>query len=113
MRVAVVGSRSLMVKDVGEYLPAGTTEIISGGAKGVDASARRWAKQQGMPMMEYLPDYRRWGRGAPLRRNDEILARADYAVIFWDGISRGTAYMIRCCMEERIPFRLICFRASK
>lgn len=110
MRVAVVGSRSLNVEDIGVYLPAGTTEIISGGAKGVDASVRRWAMRRGITLQEYLPDYRRWGRSAPLRRNDEILARADYVVICWDGSSRGTAYMIRRCMAMHIPFRLICFR---
>ena len=36
MRVAVIGSRGLLVDDLGKYLPDDTTEIISGGAKGVD-----------------------------------------------------------------------------
>ena len=36
MKVAVVGSRGLHVEDLGRYLPADTTEIVSGGAVGVD-----------------------------------------------------------------------------
>lgn len=40
MKVAVVGSRGLHVEDLGRYLPADTTEIVSGGAVGVDTSAR-------------------------------------------------------------------------
>ena len=40
MKVAVVGSRNLQVDDLGKYLPDGVTEIVSGGARGVDTSAR-------------------------------------------------------------------------
>lgn len=43
MKVAVIGSRGLSVPNIGEYLPEDTTEIVSGGAKGVDASAREYA----------------------------------------------------------------------
>ena len=41
MRVAVIGSRGLLVDDLGKYLPDDTTEIISGGAKGVDYEKRK------------------------------------------------------------------------
>ena len=40
MKVAIVGSRSLVVNDLGKYLPEGTTEIVSGGAKGIDSCAK-------------------------------------------------------------------------
>lgn len=43
MKVAVIGSRGLNVTDLGRYLPENTTEIVSGGAKGVDTSAREYA----------------------------------------------------------------------
>ncbi len=43
MKVAVVGSRGLRVEHLEEYLPKETTEIISGGARGVDTSAREYA----------------------------------------------------------------------
>lgn len=39
MKVAVIGSRGLTVPDLDKYLPPDTTEIVSGGAKGVDTSA--------------------------------------------------------------------------
>ena len=48
MRVAVVGSRELMVDDLGKYLPEGVTEIISGGARGVDSCARTYAQTHGI-----------------------------------------------------------------
>lgn len=40
MRVAVIGSRGLTVKDLGKYLLPNTTEIISGGAKFVIDNCR-------------------------------------------------------------------------
>ena len=45
MKVAVIGSRTLTVTDsqLAELLPAGTTEIISGGAVGVDTAAELYA----------------------------------------------------------------------
>ena len=47
MKVAVIGSRSLTVQNLGEYLPQGVTEIVSGGAKGIDTCAREYAHRQG------------------------------------------------------------------
>jgi len=35
MKVAVIGSRGLAAANLEKYLPPGTTEIVSGGAKGV------------------------------------------------------------------------------
>ena len=35
MCIAIIGSRTLSIPDLGIYLPKDTTEIISGGAKGV------------------------------------------------------------------------------
>ena len=68
MRVAVIGSRGLLVDDLEDYLPEETTEIISGGARGVDASAKAYALQHGLKLTEYLPEYARYGRTAQIGR---------------------------------------------
>ena len=36
MKLAIIGSRGLWVENLGDYLPSGVTEIVSGGAKGID-----------------------------------------------------------------------------
>ena len=56
MKVAVIGSRSLTVVNLEKYLPAGVTEIVSGGARGVDTSAREYARAHGLPCTEFLPE---------------------------------------------------------
>lgn len=106
MKVAVVGSRGLDFEILRKHLPAGTTAVISGGARGIDKSAARLAKQCGFAFEEYLPDYARYGVRAPLKRNDVIIEKADLIVAFWNGKSRGTGYVIRQCREKRKPMIL-------
>lgn len=99
MKVAVIGSRGLKVDNLGEYLPEGTTEIISGGAKGVDACAREYAIAHNIKLTEFLPEYKKYGRNAPLLRNISIIERADVVLAFWDGKSRGTKFVIERCYD--------------
>ena len=77
MKVAVVGSRGLYIRDLGQYLPPDTSEIVSGGAAGVDTSARDYAIAHGLRLTEFRPDYTRYGRSAPLRRNRQIVEYAE------------------------------------
>ena len=97
MKVAVIGSRSLTIQNLEEYLPQGVTEIVSGGAKGIDTCAREYARWAGLKLTEFLPDYQRYGRSAPLRRNLEIIRYADQVIAFWDGQSHGTRFVIEEC----------------
>ena len=106
MKVAVVGSRNLEVKNLGDYLPVEVTEIVSGGAKGVDTSAREYAKEHGIKLTEFLPEYSRYKRGAPLKRNIQIVEYADMVLAFWDGQSRGTKYVIDYCKQQGIPLKI-------
>lgn len=103
MKVAVVGSRGLKINDLGKYLPDEVTEIISGGAKGVDTSAKEYALSHGIKLTEFLPEYERYGRSAPLKRNIQIIEAADVVLAFWDGSSRGTKYVIDNCNKRNIP----------
>ncbi len=106
MRIAIVGSRTLHVKDLGKYLPEGITEIVSGGARGIDSDARAYAQSHGIPLKEFLPDYASYGRTAPLKRNLEIIAYADVVIAFWDRQSHGTKYVIDHCRQQRVPVRV-------
>lgn len=94
MKVAVVGSRGLKINNLEEFLPEDTTEIISGGARGVDQYAREYALSHNIKLTEIKPDYRRFERGAPIKRNAQIVQSSDKVIAFWDGKSRGTAFVI-------------------
>ena len=106
MKVAVIGSRGLNVSDLGRYLPENTTEIVSGGAKGVDTSAREYALSHGIKLTEFLPEYTRFGRSAPLKRNITIIEYSDIVLAFWDGKSRGTKFVIDNCRKLGVEVRV-------
>ena len=106
MKVAVIGSRGLTVSDFGRYLPENTTEIVSGGAKGVDTSAKEYAKSNGIKLTEFLPEYTRFGRSAPLKRNITIIEYSDIVLAFWDGKSRGTKFVIDNCRKLGVEVRV-------
>ncbi len=107
MRVAVIGSRGLTVEDLGKYLPEETTEIISGSAKGIDSCAREYAVSHGIKLTEFLPEYEKYGRGAPLKRNITIIQNSDIVLAFWDGSSRGTKFVIDKCREMGVEVKVI------
>ena len=107
MKVAIVGSRTLYVEDLEYYLPADVTEIVSGGARGIDTCAKRYALSNNLKYTEFLPEYDLYGRIAPLKRNDQIIDYADFVLIFWDGESRGTYYVRSKCKQTGKEHRVV------
>lgn len=106
MKVAIVGSRGLQITHLERYLPAGVTEIVSGGARGIDTCARSYARSHQIKLTEFLPEYKKYGRSAPLRRNISIIEYADLVLAFWDGTSHGTKFVIDNCKRRGIRVRV-------
>lgn len=93
MRTAIIGSRNLIV-DISKYVPDGITEIVSGGARGIDALIEKYADERNIPKLIIKPDYDQYGQAAPLERNKIIVDISDIIIAVWDGKSRGTKYVI-------------------
>lgn len=107
MKVAIIGSRNLTVNNIEDYLPEKTTEIISGGAKGIDECAEKFAFANKIHFMKFLPEYNKYGKAAPLKRNLQIIEYSDCVLAFWDGKSRGTQYVINMCKKVDKPVIVI------
>jgi len=98
IRLAIVGSRGFndyerlcaAVYALAEQEQISVVGVVSGGAKGVDSLGARFAHEHGLQLTEFLPEYDKYGRGAPLIRNKTIIENADYVLAVWDGVSRGT-----------------------
>ena len=99
MKVAIIGSRNLHVEDLEKYLPEDVTEIVSGGAKGIDSDAEKYARGNGIDITVFLPKYNLYGRGAPIKRNKDIVDYSDEVLAFWDGSSKGTLSVIEYCRK--------------
>ena len=106
MKIAIVGSRGVTVSDLERYISC-DDEIVSGGAAGVDSCAAEYAKKKGLKLTEFLPQYERYGRGAPIVRNKKIVDYADEIVVFWDGSSKGTLSVIKYAEKVGKPCRVI------
>ena len=63
-----------------QYHPC--TLIISGGAKGADTLAKRYAAENNIPMKEFLPNWDTFGKSAGYLRNKEIVENCDGLVAF-------------------------------
>lgn len=110
MRVAVIGSRkcdNISVDDIIGFIPSNCSEIISGGADGIDSLAADAAKKLGIKLTEFLPDYNRFGKAAPLARNTTIIKNSDYILAFWDYQSTGTRFVITECIKNNVPCKII------
>jgi predicted Rossmann fold nucleotide-binding protein DprA/Smf involved in DNA uptake len=110
MKVAVIGSRNLSIENLEDYIPQDCTEIVSGGAKGVDSSAAQFAKSRALKLTEFLPQYSVYGKAAPIIRNKQIVDYADCVLAFWDGVSKGTHSVIRYCEKLGKPYKVVSAR---
>lgn len=100
MKLLIVGSRSIVDYDISAHIPEGVDLIISGGAVGIDTLAEKYADGQGIEKLIIRPCYEKFGRAAPIRRNEEMVDLCDAVLAVWDGKSRGTAYTLKYARKK-------------
>lgn len=107
MKLAIIGSRTCPAVDIEAQLKSIPDTIVSGGAVGADTYAREFARKKGLKLIEFFPDYEKYGRGAPLERNKLIVEECDCLLAFWDGKSRGTKYTLDYAKERNKPIKVV------
>ena len=107
MKLAIIGSRTCPPIDIASHLKYIPDTIVSGGAKGVDTYAREFAQKHNLKLIEFLPEYEKYGRKAPLVRNKLIVEECDCLIAFWDGSSRGTKYTIDYAHQLGKPIKIV------
>lgn len=116
MKLAIVGTRKFtnfsqfIVKLKYHYPEVFTdevTELVSGGADGIDVLAERLAKEIRKPIKIFLPDYAKYGKPAPLIRNQEIVDYADGCIAFPSYRSNGTMDAVKKFEKAKKPVKII------
>ncbi len=85
--------------------------IVSGGARGADSLAERYARERGYQLRVFPANWNQFGKSAGYRRNrqmHEFIAQFPNrgCVCFWDGSSRGTAHNFDLANEFHTPLRI-------
>jgi hypothetical protein len=112
MKVVISGSRTcndkeLIYKTLNES-KFEITELISGGAQGVDLIGEEWARSKNIPIKCYKPHYAIENpRYAPLLRNADMAQYGDALIAIWKDNSRGTKHMISCMEKLNKPMEII------
>jgi hypothetical protein len=113
MKIIIAGSRSItdfnIVKKVTECCPFFISEIVSGGAKGIDKLGEKYATEKNLPLTIFkslwnnleAPNaiikenrYGKYNARAGIDRNEKMGNYADGLIAIWDGSSKGTRHMI-------------------
>lgn len=103
-----INNRELIFSKLDEILADNPDmRIISGGAKGVDSIGEDWAKSHKVEIKQYKPDWNKYGRGAGIIRNKQMVEVSDYVIIFWDGKSKGTKSDIEFCEKLGKEYLLV------
>jgi hypothetical protein len=101
MKLAIVGSRDfddydfLKKKILSSINLEEISCVISGGARGADSLAERFADEFKISKEIYLADWKRHGTLAGGLRNIDVANACDVLIAFWDGVSPGTKDVIK------------------
>jgi hypothetical protein len=104
MKTIVAGSRSIQDYRIVQraILSSGftITELVSGGAQGVDQLGEAYARLNNILVKKFIPDWNQYGKAAGIYRNTDMAQYAEALIAVWDGKSKGTLNMI-CQAKDR------------
>lgn len=107
MRLLVCGGRDFedwtWLRQTLDRYAGDATVLICGMATGADLLALQWARQRGIEVLEFVPDWKRYGPSAGPIRNLAMLTegKPDFVVAFPGG--RGTRNMLQLAENAGIP----------
>lgn len=99
MKTIIAGSRTItdlrLIELVIEQSQFNITEVVCGGARGVDELGRKWAGNGNkIPVKLFPAQWDTFGKSAGYKRNVQMAEYADALIAIWDGESKGTKHMI-------------------
>lgn len=113
MKVIIAGSRDFHDYDI--VLSAikesqfNISEVVSGGANGVDAMGEQYAEENNIILKIYPADWKKHGNAAGPIRNKQMAKYADALIAIQKDNSKGTKNMIETALKEglKVYVRLV------
>ena len=81
--------------------------VVSGHARGADTLGEKYAQDEGFTLEIYPAQWKKFGKRAGYRRNEQMAEVADALIAFWDGSSKGTKHMIDIMNEKNLLVRVV------
>lgn len=114
IRVVVAGTRTFTDRDLlfstldkhfGKCLSR--VVVVSGAAAGADSLGEAWAAERGVRCERYPADWDRYGKRAGYLRNSQMADVAGYAIVFWDGKSKGSENMVNIAISKGLWVKVV------
>ena len=86
--------------------------IVSGHARGADALGEKYAADEGFDLEIYPAEWKKLGKAAGFRRNEQMGEVADALIAFWDGKSHGTKHMIDIANGKGLLVRVVNYETA-
>jgi len=104
MKTIIAGSRTITdyetVVDAISTSGFPISEVVCGGASGVDSLGELYAFHNAVPCKKFPAKWHLYGKKAGHIRNQEMADYAEALIAVWDGVSTGTADMIARAQEK-------------
>jgi dissimilatory sulfite reductase (desulfoviridin) alpha/beta subunit len=120
-KVIIAGSRGfsnykLLREQCNKYLrekrKTSNIIIVSGHARGADALGEKYAQDEGFDLETYPAQWKKLGKQAGFRRNEQMAEVADALIAFWDGESHGTKHMIDIMTNKGLPTKVVNYETT-
>jgi hypothetical protein len=117
MKVIVAGSRNItkyaIVEKAIQDSGFDVTEIVSGGARGVDTMGETWAVKRGIKIQRFPAEWEKYGVSAGPIRNSKMAEYGEALIAIWDGVSKGTKNMIQCAKNNKLKIAVFIFKEGE
>ena len=81
--------------------------IVSGCANGADKLGERFATEYNFFIDRFPADWDQFNKRAGPIRNEQMAQNAKYCLVFWDGVSKGSANMIENAKKYNLIYKVI------
>lgn len=110
MKLGIVGSRDFTdyeyFKSKLDPVKAKIDHVVSGGAKGADYLAEKWAADNNISITIYRPQWDKHGKSAGYKRNELIVDDSNAIVAFQVEGSKGTQHTIDITNKKNKPIKV-------